>query len=114
MRLGLNLGTQAVLLFAFTAIGSAQATPSGTQAPSPVSDLPPAPPPGSTGPVAPGPAAAADQSCVPQCRSGYLCQAGVCVSACNPPCPAGTMCTGAGGECVASAQPPVPPPPPPP
>jgi hypothetical protein len=48
---------------------------------------------------------------VPSCRSGFLCQSGACISACNPPCPAGQLCT-AQGEC-ASGQPQYAPPPPP-
>ncbi|HEX6240504.1 MAG TPA: hypothetical protein VFZ61_06405, partial [Polyangiales bacterium] len=42
---------------------------------------------------------AGGQQCLPSCRSGYLCVSGQCVSACNPICPAGEMCTER-GECV--------------
>jgi hypothetical protein len=38
--------------------------------------------------------------CVPDCRSGYFCHEGQCLSACNPPCETGTTCT-ASGECMA-------------
>ncbi|MGD8862085.1 MAG: hypothetical protein PVI30_18885 [Myxococcales bacterium] len=48
----------------------------------------------------------APPACVPECRSGYLCHEGRCVSACNPPCGPGERC--ADGECL----PPHPPPPP--
>lgn len=37
--------------------------------------------------------------CLPSCRSGYVCLGGQCVSACNPICPPGEMCTEQ-GECV--------------
>jgi hypothetical protein len=37
--------------------------------------------------------------CLPSCRAGYLCLSGQCVSACNPICSAGEMCTER-GECV--------------
>ncbi|MFW5924994.1 MAG: hypothetical protein ACOC9O_02365 [Myxococcota bacterium] len=35
-----------------------------------------------------------ESSCVPACRSGYVCRQGECVSACNPPCADGERCTG--------------------
>jgi hypothetical protein len=41
--------------------------------------------------------------CVPECRSGYVCVEGQCVSACNPPCAAGERCT-AEAECVAAGE----------
>jgi hypothetical protein len=43
-------------------------------------------------------------ACVPECRSGYACVEGECVSKCNPGCGAGERCTDA-GECVASSAP---------
>lgn len=49
--------------------------------------------------------------CVPSCRVGYVCVKGQCVSACNPPCAQGEMCT-AQGQCIQNAPPPPPPPPP--
>ena len=39
--------------------------------------------------------------CVPDCRDGYICHEGQCISACNPPCGAGLTCTG-DGQCVAA------------
>ncbi len=42
---------------------------------------------------------AGSSSCEPDCRDGFTCVRGACVSACNPPCGAGERCTGA-GECV--------------
>jgi len=41
------------------------------------------------------------QSCVPECRQGYMCHQGKCVSLCNPPCAQGEVCT-AEGRCVAT------------
>jgi len=40
--------------------------------------------------------------CVPACRAGFLCSAGTCVSACNPPCAAGEACQST-GECTPAA-----------
>lgn len=37
--------------------------------------------------------------CMPPCRPGYFCRDGVCLSRCNPPCPAGADCTNE-GRCV--------------
>lgn len=50
--------------------------------------------------VAPAPAAV----CVPDCRPGFTCIDGQCVSACNPPCGTGTHCD-ASAMCVADAAP---------
>lgn len=49
--------------------------------------------------VAPAAATANPATCFPACRSGFTCRAGTCVSLCNPPCAAGSVCTPA-GECV--------------
>lgn len=46
-----------------------------------------------------GSATAEAQRCFPACRSGYVCYRQQCVSACNPPCPAGQQCLD-GGRCV--------------
>jgi len=44
--------------------------------------------------VEPAPAAPAPATpCFPECRSGFTCHAGLCVSLCNPPCPDGYTCT---------------------
>lgn len=43
---------------------------------------------------------AAPAGCFPACRQGYLCSGGACISACNPPCPAGQTCV-AGQYCEA-------------
>lgn len=49
-------------------------------------------------------------TCLPRCRSGYVCSPkGQCVSACNPPCGPNELCS-ATGECVAPGSP-VPSPP---
>jgi hypothetical protein len=40
--------------------------------------------------------------CVPECRSGYVCIEGACVSACNPPCTGDQTCTPE-GQCVPNA-----------
>jgi len=52
----------------------------------------------STLPVAPSVTSAAPGTCFPACRSGFVCSAGQCVSACNPPCPTSETCT-ANGQC---------------
>lgn len=44
------------------------------------------------------------QKCVPDCREGYVCVRGKCVSACNPPCPDGERCTSE-GRCAAATAP---------
>ena len=44
------------------------------------------------------------QSCVPDCRQGYVCHQGSCVSACNPLCPEAERCT-SDGQCVAATAP---------
>jgi hypothetical protein len=49
-------------------------------------------------------AVAQAQKCFPDCRDGYVCVRGECVSACNPPCPEGERCT-SDGDCVADAAP---------
>lgn len=46
-------------------------------------------------PVAPPPVAP-PATCVPECRDGYLCIGGKCVSACNPACADGETCVGRG------------------
>ncbi len=59
--------------------------------------------------------------CVPNCRVGFMCHQGQCVSACNPPCPSNLVCVGP-GQCVVPGSEPPPPiasgeihePPPPP
>lgn len=55
----------------------------------------PAPPP----PPPPPPAVSAAPECFPTCRTGYFCHQGQCVSACNPPCGRGEVCTST-GQCV--------------
>jgi len=59
--------------------------------------------PASPQPAAPAPMGDSPQ-CIPNCREGYLCLQGQCVSRCNPPCPASQSCTSA-GACVESAAP---------
>lgn len=68
------------------------------------------------------PASAQAPACFPECRPGFLCHNGQCVSACNPPCAANEICTpqatcvsvcnpacpagqacAAGGRCVVAA-----------
>ncbi len=44
------------------------------------------------------------QTCVPECRDGFTCVDGECVSACNPPCNEGERCSG-DGFCVADTSP---------
>lgn len=43
-----------------------------------------------------------DLSCMPQCRAGFTCVSGQCVSACNPACPAGNVCS-SDGTCIPEA-----------
>jgi hypothetical protein len=63
-------------------------------------------------PTAPTPAAAGQppaptttplpvSACVPDCRAGFVCLSGQCVSACNPPCAANEQCT-VEARCVAT------------
>ena len=42
-----------------------------------------------------------EATCVPACRSGFVCVEGRCVSACNPPCLSTETCTSS-GACTAS------------
>lgn len=42
--------------------------------------------------------------CTPACRSGYLCNKGTCISACNPVCGDTELCTGT-GQCVSKCNP---------
>jgi hypothetical protein len=61
--------------------------------------------------------AVAPAACFPDCRDGFTCHLGQCISLCNPPCPGGLECV-AGRRCEApvqrgSAAPPYEPPPPP-
>lgn len=58
--------------------------------------------------------------CTPECRVGFMCVSGRCVSRCNPPCSAGEQCTGEGAcvpresaDVTPGGLPPPPPPPPP-
>jgi hypothetical protein len=73
---------------------------------------PPATTPATTPPAAapttapPAAAPVAPAECIPACRSGYVCHQGQCISACNPPCAAGEVCTGA-GVCERTAAAPV-------
>lgn len=102
MRCGLTLFTYGVVVTCgFAPLAYAQSAPAEgpSSAPSeaPVPAVEPSAPPGA--PPAP--------ACVPACRDGYVCHEGRCLEACNPPCPAGTRCTGA-AECVAEAPPPPP------
>ncbi len=49
--------------------------------------------------------------CRPTCREGFVCVEGQCVSACNPPCEFGQVCTGSGQcEIVGGDAPAAPPP----
>jgi hypothetical protein len=50
-------------------------------------------------------AQAQPQACVPDCRTGFVCIDGGCVSACNPPCAEGERCN-ADGECDLPPRPP--------
>lgn len=50
------------------------------------------------------PAEPVGQTCVPECRTGYVCHQSQCISACNPACEANELCTAA-GECVSKCNP---------
>lgn len=39
------------------------------------------------------PPVVSQSTCLPGCRSGYICIASRCLSACNPPCDGGEVCT---------------------
>lgn len=54
--------------------------------------------------VAPRAARAQDNVCTPACRSGFVCNQGTCISACNPVCSNTEVCTNA-GECVSKCNP---------
>jgi len=47
---------------------------------------------------------AANAQCYPDCREGFACRDGVCVSPCNPACVGGEVCTRE-GHCVPSSEP---------
>lgn len=51
---------------------------------------------------APTPPTAEPATCFPDCRAGYVCHQGECISACNPVCGEDQECTDE-GECVAPA-----------
>jgi hypothetical protein len=53
--------------------------------------------------LTPGPAAATSD-CFPPCLPGYVCRAGECRPACDPPCPQGLNCDGQ-GYCVSAKTP---------
>jgi len=58
----------------------------------------PAPPP-TAAPTPPPQMKPRAKTCFPACRSGYTCNAGTCISLCNPPCSRNQKCTAA-GECT--------------
>ncbi|HVY25012.1 MAG TPA: hypothetical protein VHB79_00620 [Polyangiaceae bacterium] len=58
-----------------------------------------------------GTALAEGPECFPECRTGYICQQGSCVSACNPPCGSNERCTAAATCEPKPAAAPLPPPP---
>jgi hypothetical protein len=68
--------------------------------------------PGEVPPPAPAPAptpapttGGTDYDCLPACRDGFVCVMKQCVSACNPGCAEGEVCTGA-ARCVSACNPP--------
>jgi hypothetical protein len=123
LRLG-ALGTLGLTL-TFAAFARAQGTSGQAVGPvtpvapaqQPAAGAQPAPPPVSTTPdPSAQPQPAAPVACFPECRAGFTCVSGQCVSACNPPCAQGETCT-AEGQCLApipAAPPPAAPPPAPP
>ncbi len=75
------------------ALGATGAKNAPAPAPATSNDLPPPPPPPPPPPATP--------ECYPQCRNGFFCHMGQCVSSCNPPCGPGEACA-TNGQCVAS------------
>ncbi len=78
--------------------------PPSAEQPPPTIDPPTAAPasaPGENPPARIGPepseqsqtAPAPGGACAPECRPGYVCSGGACISACNPPCAEGYECT---------------------
>ncbi len=57
--------------------------------------------------AAPAPAAPVPAACFPECRDGFFCHNGVCLSRCNPPCSFGQQCTAAATCVVQSPAPSV-------
>lgn len=95
----LTTAAAALALCALARPAAAQTEPAPAPGPAPApppaaasEELPPPPPPPSYG----------GSECTPACRSGFICQQGQCISACNPPCAAGEQCS-AQGECVTSS-----------
>jgi hypothetical protein len=78
------------------------AQPAPAQPATPEADVPPPPPSYQSPDAPPATAPAPAAGCIPECRSGFVCLEGQCVSACNPPCGAGQRCT-AQRECVADS-----------
>lgn len=93
----------------------------------------PPPAPAQVNPASPAaaPSGPSSYTCTPACRSGFVCVMNQCVSACNPACGEGELCTDQGrcvsacnpacaanerctsqGQCIANAPPPPPPAPP--
>ena len=68
-------------------------TPAPARAPAADGDAPPPPP------SFPG---VSDDSCVPGCRTGFICHERQCISACNPACGLSESCN-AQGECVSQS-----------
>ncbi len=103
---------------------STAATSSDHALVSPSQSLPPPPPgpeaeygPSRTSGPAVSPAAATEPLCRPNCRSGFTCIGGQCVSLCNPGCGVGEVCTSYGAcepsRAAAAAVAPLTPAPPP-
>jgi len=62
-----------------------EGAPDGAAAPAPVQAAP--------APAVPAEVAPPAAACVPECRVGFTCIEGACVSECNPPCPTGHTCS---------------------
>ncbi len=70
-----------------------QPAPPNTTYPNSAPAAAPVPPPGPPPPSGFPPQANPTDACFPPCRAGFICNAGSCISACNPACAVDQVCT---------------------